>query len=118
MKTLTSTVTIAFLLVVGGSAIGYTQSPSVQAFSQRPTQADLNALTEARIAIVKAALQLNPEQEKFWPAIEDAIRSRAENRQKRLQAVIARADERSNRGSLEILRDRDPVAFLNRRSDA
>ncbi|WP_342723112.1 hypothetical protein AAFG07_28500 [Bradyrhizobium sp. B097] len=34
-----------------------------------------------RVGIVKAALQLTPDQEKYWPAIEDAIRTRAKNRQ-------------------------------------
>jgi hypothetical protein len=32
-----------------------------------PSQADFKALTDARIAVVKAALQLTPEQEKLWP---------------------------------------------------
>src|SRR5262249_10776860 len=34
--------------------------------------ADLKALTDARIGIVKAALQLTPEQAKYWPAVEEA----------------------------------------------
>jgi hypothetical protein len=31
------------------------------------TAADWNALTDARIAVVKAALQLKPDQAKYWP---------------------------------------------------
>lgn len=42
--------------------------------------ADRNTLTDMRIDLVKAALQLTPEQEKYWPAVESAIRSRADDR--------------------------------------
>jgi hypothetical protein len=37
-----------------------------------------------RIDLVKAALQLTPDQQKYWPAIENAIRARAEDRKARL----------------------------------
>ena len=43
----------------------------------RLSAADLEHLTDARIEIVKAALQLTPDQEKLWPPIEEAIRARA-----------------------------------------
>jgi hypothetical protein len=78
----------------------------------------LNALTDARVAIVKAALQLSPDQEKYWPAIEDAIRSRAKARLSRLENVAARAAERREASPIEVLRDRNPIEFLERRSDA
>src|SRR6516164_11406315 len=45
--------------------------------------ADWGKLTDLRIDLVKAALKLTPEQEKYWPAVEDAIRTRAKNRQAR-----------------------------------
>jgi hypothetical protein len=38
---------------------------------------DWKALTDLRVGIVKAALQLKPDQEKYWPALEQAIRDRA-----------------------------------------
>jgi hypothetical protein len=75
-------------------------------------------LTDARINIIKAALQLTPDQEKYWPAVEDAIRTRAKD----LQARIANAEERvaelRDRDPIEVLRDRNPVDFLKRRADA
>jgi hypothetical protein len=108
----------ALLVTMSASAPGYAQSRSGGPLSQDPTVADLNALTDARIDIVKAALQLTPGQEKYWPAIENAIRSRAKDRQNRLQGMLTRADERSDRSPIEVLRDRNPVEFLNRRSDA
>src|SRR5262249_52329138 len=61
--------------------------------------------------------QMTADQEKYWPAIEDAIRSRAKERQTRLENAAKRADERSERSPIEVLRDRNPIEFLNRRSD-
>jgi LTXXQ motif family protein len=108
----------ALVVVVAGSSPGYAQSPSAGPASQRVIAADLNQLTDARVAVVKAALQLTPEQEKYWPAIEDAIRSRAKNRLTRLENAATRAAERRDRSPIEVLRDRNPIEFLNRRSDA
>ncbi len=50
-------------------------------------------MTEIRIDVVKNALQLSPEQTKYWPAIEEAIRARAEMRRQRLENVAERMDE-------------------------
>src|SRR5207237_8682961 len=82
------------------------------------TAADLNALTDARIAIVKTALQLTADQEKYWPPIEEAIRFRAKDRQTRLANAAARVAELRDRSPIEILRDRNPVEFLDRGSAA
>ena len=108
----------ALAVVIAGSSLGYAQGPSAGPTSQRVNAADWNALTDARVNLVKAALQMTPDQEKYWPAIEEAIRSRAKGRQTRLQNAAARADERSERSPIEVLRDRNPIEFLNRRSDA
>ena len=107
-----STGMAALIVVITGSALGNAQRPPAGPSSQRVIASDWNALTDARVAIVKAALQLTPEQEKSWPAIEDAIRSRAKERQNRLQGATARADERSERSPIEVLRDRNPLEFL------
>jgi zinc resistance-associated protein len=61
----------------------------------------------ARIGIVKAALQLTPEQAKYWPAVEEAIRNRAMGRQVRLAA----RRQRDQGGS-------DFVDIVRRRADA
>ena len=103
------------MALLTGSSAGYAQN---RPESPRVTAADLNALTDARVAIVKGALQLTPDQERHWPAIEEAIRSRAKNRQTRLESVTTGAGERASRSPIENLRDRNPVEFLNRRSDA
>src|SRR4051794_38991538 len=73
-------------------------------------------LTDERIDLVKAALQLRPEQTQFWPALERAIRERGKGRQARLAAASDRLRDMSDRSTFEILQGRDPVAFLQRRS--
>ena len=109
---------ITALTVITGSSLAYGQSPFAGPTSPRVTAADLNALTDARVAIIKAALQLTPDQERYWPAIEEAIRARAKERMTRLEAVTTGVAERADRSPIENLRDRDPIAFLNRRADA
>jgi len=109
---------MAVFAVVAGTSVAYAQSPSAGPASQRVTAADLNALTDARIAIVKGTLQLTPDQEKYWPPIEEAIRARATNRLTRLESITTGAAERADRSPLEVMRDRNPVDFLNRRADA
>ena len=75
-------------------------------------------LTDSRVNIVKTTLQLTPDQEKLWPAIEDAIRTRAKDRQGRIAAVEQRAAELRGKSPIEVLRDRNPVEFLQRRATA
>jgi hypothetical protein len=90
----------------------------------RVTAQDLNALTDARIAIIRSALQLTPDQEKLWPAVEEAIRARAKARQARLESLTTGAADRGADfqhpvlGSIQAMRDRNPIEFLNRRADA
>ena len=109
--------TTAVVVLVTGYSLGYAQGPSAEP-AQRVTAADLNALTDARINIVKTALQMTPDQEKYWPAIEDAIRTRAKDRQTRLQNAAERVADLKGRSPIEVLRDRNPIEFLNRRADA
>jgi LTXXQ motif family protein len=103
------------LVVIAAPSFVYAQGPFAGPASPRVTAADLNAVTDARIAIIKGTLQLTPDQEKYWPAIEEAIRARAKSRQARLESITTGAADRS---PIEALRDRNPVDFLNRRADA
>src|SRR5262249_12881380 len=106
------------LAVMTASSLGHAQSRFTGSESPRISAADLNALTDARVAIIKSTLQLTADQEKYWPAIEEAIRARAKTRQSRLESLTTGAAERRDRGPIETMRDRDPVEFLNRRADA
>ena len=107
--------------ILGATALFMALSPCAYADPPRndngmkSSTEDRKALTDARIGILKAALQLTPDQEKLWPPVEDAIRARAKNRQERWSERIAAFRDRS---SIEIIRDRNPVKFLNRRADA
>ena len=103
-------------LFVTVSTLAHAQAPLPSA-RQQLSPADWGALTDARIAITRAALQLTPEQQKYWPAVADALRARAEHRQARMAARQTRIGELRN-GGLEAVRDRNFVDRLNRRADA
>src|ERR1700758_2322469 len=104
-------------LFVTASPLAYAQSSSEK--SERLSAADRETLTDLRIGLIKAALQLTPDQAKFWPAIEEAIRDRAKNRQARIAKISETVGSALAADSpMEMLRNRDPVNFLNRRADA
>jgi zinc resistance-associated protein len=78
-----------------------------------PSVDDIKAFTDARIAALKAGLQLTPDQEKNWPAFEQAIRDLAKLHLARLQAREARQAQAGG--------DRqpaDPFARLQNRAEA
>ncbi len=52
----------------------------------RPSPADIAAFTDARIAALKAGLELTPDQAKNWPPFEQAVRDVAQLRIERIQA--------------------------------
>ena len=109
--------TTALLLVASSAANAQNSQTSATASADRLSAADRNKLTDLRVDLVKAALQLTPDQEKLWPPVESAIRARAENRNARMakmQETVGKAEE--NRA--DAIRNRDPIAFLQRRSEA
>ena len=110
------------IVAAGVTALLVMASPPVYAQAasdgERLSTADLSALTDMRIDIVKAALQLTPDQEKYWPAIETAIRDRAKDRQTRIADAAKRMAERHDGDLAETIRGRDPVDFMRRRADA
>src|SRR6476660_1198490 len=80
------------IVVAGTTALFLAASPIANAQTsqtssvapERLNAADRNTLTDMRIDLVKAALQLTPDQEKYWPVVESSIRARAEDRKARL----------------------------------
>jgi hypothetical protein len=104
-------------LLISTVPAAYAQAPSAKA-PEHESATDAAALTDIRIAVVKAALQLTPDQEKLWPAVEEAIRNRAKHRDARIAAIAKRLEELHDKGPVEALRDRDPVAFMQRRAAA
>jgi hypothetical protein len=103
-------------LFVTVSTLAHAQTPLAGAREQLSPE-DWGALADARIAITKAALQLTPEQQKYWPAVAEALRARAEHRQARMASRQTRNGMLRN-GGLEAVRDQNPVEFLHRRADA
>ena len=60
---------------IGAAALALFLTTSSTTDAQAPVGAQpdrLNAVTDRRIEVIKAALQLKPDQEKYWPAVEAA----------------------------------------------
>ena len=103
-------------LFLAASPIAHAQTAS--ATPERLNATDRNSLTDLRIELVKAALQLTPDQEKLWPPVETAIRARAEDRKARIAKIQETVGRRADESRIEVMRNRDPIAFLQRRSEA
>jgi zinc resistance-associated protein len=69
----------------------------------QPSAADNKAFTDARVAALKAGLELTAEQEKNWPAVEAAIRDMAKARADRM---VARTNEQPPSDPVEALHQR------------
>ena len=97
----------AALLILGfGSAIAQQRSDSQDRMRPRLSAEDLGAFTDARVAALKAGLELTPDQAKNWPAFEQAYRNIAQLRRDRF---MARRDQTI---------DRSVADRLQRRADA
>src|SRR5689334_17219315 len=94
--------TIALTLAGAGIALAQNpQTPSSEARGWRPSAEDVTALTDARIAGLKAGLKLTAEQEKNWPAVEAAIRDLAKERADRIKDREARREARRAGGNAQ-----------------
>ena len=85
-----------------------TSSPGDTSDKGRLSQTEFKMLTDVCVGVIKAALQLTPEQERLWPVVEEAIRARAETRYGRLAALEERMGE---------WREIDPVQLYRQRAD-
>ena len=92
-------------LFISISSLANAQAPSAGP-GGGPSPQDLAALTDTRIELVKAALQMTPDQQKLWPPVEEAIRARASARQARIAKLAAAANSDKEFTSLDILRAR------------
>ncbi len=90
----------------GGDAVRFEQR-------QPPSVEDMAAFTDARIAALKAGLELTPDQAKNWPAFEQALREMAQLRIERVKAFKAREHEAEQGQSTP-----SPFDRLSRRADA
>jgi len=78
----------------------------------RPSAQDLSAFADARIAALHAGLQLNADQERNWPAFEQALRELAKMRIERFAAA------RDQQAQPQPPPSTDPIERLQRRADA
>ena len=112
------------IVVVGTTALFLAASPVALAQTRSPVPleerqgVDQNTLMDMRIDLTKAALDLTPEQQKLWPPVEAAIRNRGEDRRARIAKVRETVGRRADQNSVDVLKNRDPIAFLQRRSEA
>jgi hypothetical protein len=109
------------VIAIGGSSIVFAQ----QSFEEhngfnaqdhyRPSAADMAAFTDARIAALRAGLQLTPDQAKNWPAFEQALRDLA---QLRMQYVRAReARQQDSQAAEQAQTTTNPFERLQHRAD-
>jgi LTXXQ motif family protein len=110
--------TTALFLAASSIANAQSSQTSSPATPEQLNATDRNTLTDMRVDLVKAALQLTPEQEKYWPAVESAIRAGAEDRRARIAKIQETVGRRADESRMDALRNRDPIAFLQRRSQA
>ena len=115
----------AAALMIAGSMIVYAQQPPKEPSASAKDNAaftdvgiaslhagfklnaeDMAAFSDARIAALHAGLKLNADQEKNWPALEQALHGRAKMRIDRLSALHDRQSAI------------DPVQRLQRQADA
>jgi len=99
----------ALLTIVGSSTVYAQQCGHGDArFEQqcRPSADDLKAFTDARIAALRAGLQLTPEQEKNWPPFEQAVRDLAKLRVERMQAREAGGEQQPSTNPFDRLQHR------------
>src|SRR6516162_9245761 len=98
----------AALAIIAGTSLVYAQQSLRLGRGDRwqPNVEDLRAFGEARLAALKAGLTLTPDQEKNWPAFEQAARDYGKLRADRMGAT-------RSAGSSD-----DPVEHLRQRATA
>jgi hypothetical protein len=112
---LKTVITALTALMIVAPAIAQAEQEKGAAASQRMSASDWNALTDTRIGVVKAALQLKPDQMKYWQPIEDAIRARATGRQHRMAELRSAMSDDKEPNPVELLQIR--ANNLAQRSD-
>ena len=84
-------------VTIAGSSMAYAQRDERAEGARRwqPTTEDMRAFQAARLAALRAGLTLTPEQDKHWPAFEQAMRELQQLRLNRITAIReARRDGR------------------------
>jgi hypothetical protein len=113
MKTAVSAVAVAAVLGFASLAGGTYAAADDSAQQQRSFSAeDRAAFLDARIAALKAGLELNADQEKNWALLESAIRDIAKERAARFAAW-----RESRSADDDVVQDVNPIDRLTRASE-
>jgi zinc resistance-associated protein len=119
-KTIAAGAIVLTLAGAGFALAQQTTQPTTQAREGRGFQRsaeDVAALTDARVAGLKAGLKLTAEQEKNWPAVETAIRDLAKARGDRMTERAARREARRSGGNAQPAGP-DAISRLRQGADA
>ena len=103
-------------LAITAPSLSYGQAPPAGGAPGMLSETASKALIDRRIEVVKAALTLSPEQEKYWPAVEEAVRSRLTARHIRL---VHLAERRNGQGQVILSKSfaKGPICWLNEQLD-
>jgi zinc resistance-associated protein len=103
--------TLAALFMTAATLV-YAPVPAMAGSTEeRLSAAELKDMTDRKIDVIKAALQLKPDQEKYWPAVEEAIRAKAAARHAFLEKLVSLSEQTSRR-------EFNATALLRGRADA
>ena len=91
----------AMALALAGGSLVYAQQAQDRERDQSPQRQqqrveDMAAYGDARIAALKAGLKLTPDQEKNWPALEQALKQAAKQRSEQYATAHASADRQGD----------------------
>lgn len=122
---LKSIIAATAVLAIAGSSIVYAQHrfgerdgfPPRAEQRYRPSAEDLAAFTNARIAALKAGLELTPDQAKNWPPFEQALRDAAQLRVERMQARMQQRENAPSDQAAPRQEQASPFDRLGRRAD-
>jgi hypothetical protein len=115
MKTALSVIAVATALTLApfiGGSFAVADDTAQRAQHGRFSPEDRAAFLDARIAALKAGLELNAEQEKNWPPLESAMRDLAKQRAERFAAWRERRDDHQGE-DVEV----SPIDRLDRASE-
>jgi zinc resistance-associated protein len=118
MKTALSAVAVAAVLALAPLAGGtYAAADDSQQQRSRFSPEDRAAFLDARIAALKAGLELNADQQKNWPPLELAMRDLAKERAARFAAWRERRERGDGQAADDQAGELNPIDRLTRASE-
>jgi zinc resistance-associated protein len=101
-------------VAIAGSSLVYAQQRGDAIGPHHWSAEDVSAFIDARVAALKAGLELTADQQKNWPAFEQAYRDVAKLRADRMKARFEQGEKRFEQRGENI----NPIERLQKRADA